>query len=216
VATLDDSFILARSLVDDLVADVNTVARMTAAGKSAYRRLQRKIASNGGKIMQAETDLQLTAGQTSITAASTPALPSDFLWPRKLREFVTGQLASTATDMIQVDELPTRDQDGGALREWEFRDTGIFLVGSTVATTVRMRYEQYLDELVDDTSDLLILGCEDAIGYRIAAHMARSRGQRDMWLDYTREAEELEKELINNLVRVEQSISRRPRGYNDW
>jgi hypothetical protein len=215
LATLDDAFAIARSLVDDIPEDVETDSRLIPAGKTLYRRLQRKLASNGAKIMRAVSNLELAAQQTSITSGSTPALPSDFLWPRRLREFVTGQSASTATEMRQVDELPTRDQTE-TLYEWEYRDTGIFLVGSTVAVTVILEYEQSLTDLVDQTSTLLILGSEDPLGYRIAAHVARSRGQRDLWVDLTREAEEIERDLLNNLTRVEQGIVRKPRGYNNW
>ncbi len=101
----------------------------------------------------------------------------------------------------RVNGLPDQAQ-AATLKVWEWRSRGIYLIGSTVAQTVRIRYQVQLAALVDGTSDVLIGGAVDALAYRASAMAARSRGNVTLTADLLKGYEE----QIDKILAAESKI----------
>ena len=75
------------------------------------------------------------------------------------------------------DGLPSRVKQG-RLIEFDWRGDAIWLVGATQSNDIRIRYNQFLPELVlgGSPSAVLILRSDRALAYKIAKIFAEGRG----------------------------------------
>ena len=125
------------------------------------------------------------SAQVSITDATAPPnqLPPDLLVPVKLWE--RANLSSDdfieMTDLTDHDGLPSEPQ-GQALRFWEWRADGLYFLGATQDTQIRLRYQTSFPDLVDATSPVLIRNAQEA-PYAAAAMAGAARGapQAERW-----------------------------------
>ena len=69
------------------------------------------------------------------------------------------------------------------MRQWEWREDEINLIGATQSITIRVRYEKVLATLVLGTDPVQIRSATDALGYATAALAARSRSARALAVD---------------------------------
>ncbi len=142
---------LVRSLLNDSQGNLFTDAVLLPYANSAYRKLQRALGNAGGggfiqddvllvvaAITQTDTSLQV-----AITDATAPPnqLPTDLLVPLKMWERPNGSTQDFVemVDLTRHGGLPSRAQDP-TLSVWEWRADGIYFLGATQDTQIRLRY----------------------------------------------------------------------------
>ena len=215
---------LVRSLLNDSQGNLFTDTVLLPYVNSAYRKMQRATgnAGGGGFIQDdvllvvttvTETDTSL---QVSITDATAPPnqLPTDLLVPVKLWERPNGSTDDflEMVDLSQHGGLPSRVQDV-TLSVWEWRADGIYFLGATQDTQIRLRYSKAYPDLTDSTSPVLVRNSQEAIAYATAALAAWSRGSplAEKWDDAANDAIE---DLVSAAVRREQQSSHRRRPFS--
>lgn len=215
---------LVRSLLNDSQGNLFTDSLLLPYVNSAYRKMQRAIGNAGaGGFIQDDALLVVSAVagvdtslQVSITDATVPPnqLPTDLLFPLKIWERPNGS-AQDFVEMVDLSQhggLPSRAQDA-TLSVWEWRADGIYFLGATQDTQIRLRYLKAYPDLTDATSPVLVRNAQEAIAYAAAALAAWSRGSplAAKWDEAGADAIE---DLVSAAVRREQNTSRRRRPFS--
>lgn len=213
---------LVRSLLNDAQGNLFTDTVLLPYANSAYRKLQRALGNTGaGGFLSDDTLLVVAAAapgaslQTSLTDATAPPnqLPTDLLVPLKLWERPDGSSDDFVemVDLTRHGGLPFRVQDS-TLSVWEWRADGIYFLGATQDTQIRLRYLKAYPDLTDSTSPVLVRNSQEAIAYATAALAGWARGSplAAKWDDAASDAIE---DLVVQAVRREQQTSRRRRPF---
>jgi hypothetical protein len=217
---------LVRALLNDSAGNLFTDGLLMPYVNSAYRKVQRGLANVGaGSFIVDNATLVVPAVaqvdpsvQIVISDATAPPnqLPTDLLVPLKLweRPAVAGSTDDfrEMADLTWHGGLPSRPQ-GTTLDVWEWRADGIYFLGATQNTQVRIRYQKAFPDLVDATSSVLIRNAQEALAYLTAAMAAMARGSplASQWDDVGQDALE---DLISAVVRREQQTVRRRRPFS--
>jgi len=215
---------LARSLLNDAQGNLFTDTVLLPYVNSAYRKVQRAIGNaGGGGFIQDDALLVVTAVtavdtslQVAITDATAPPnqLPTDLIVPAKIWERPNGSTDDflEMVDLSQHGGLPSRAQDI-TLSVWEWRNDGIYFLGATQDTQIRLRYLKAYPDLSDATSPVLVRNAQEALAYAAAALAAWSRGSplAEKWDDAASDAIE---DLIIAAVKREQQSQRRRRPFS--
>lgn len=183
------------SLAGNLLADTQpyTVTLLNMA----YRTLQEDLTDAGVETMAKETtivgitasgaptdpgiyaQLSYTGYNNGTANSATPTLPTDMVGPLRLQERTTGSTQQFIPMFPVNDGLPSRGKQS-RLVEWDWRGDSIWLVGATQSNDIRIRYNQFLPELilagVGSPSAVLILRSDRALAYKIAQIFAEGRG----------------------------------------
>lgn len=138
----------------------------------ALGSIQLGLQSHGVKDVRFEATVTLPAAATSITASTTPALPTGFIAPLRLWEYHDGRWK----DMQQVrDHLPLNATQSEMLVFWEWRDRALRFIGSTNNIQVKIHYRGAVDGVAkpSDTISLpnmteIVISKASAIGSAIA------------------------------------------------
>ena len=115
-------------------------------------------------------------------------------------------------DLTRHGGLPSRAQDT-TLGIWEWRGDGLYFLGATQDTQIRLRYLKAYPDLTDATSPVLVRNAQEALAYATAALAAWSRGSplAAKWDDAAADAIE---DLIIATVKREQQSQRRRRPFS--
>ena len=154
---------LVRALLNDAAGNLFTDAVLLPFVNSGYRKAQRALANvQSGSFLTDNVLLVVPAVgtvdpsvQVSITDATAPPnqLPPDLLVPVKIWE--RANLSSDdfveMVDLTDHDGLPSEPQ-AQALLYWEWRADGIYFLGATQDTQIRLRYQKSYPDLADATS----------------------------------------------------------------
>ena len=214
---------LVRSLLNDAAGNLFTDGVLLPYANSAYRKVQRALGNiQSGTFLADDVLLVVTAlpavdpsVQVSITDATAPPnqLPTDLLVPLKIWERVNGSSDDfiEMTDLTDHGGLPSQPQDTN-LSYWEWRADGIYFIGATQDTQIRLRYQKSYPDLVDATSPVLIRNAQEAIAYFTAAMASAARGapQAERWDSAGADALE---DLLTRAAQREQHTARRRRPY---
>ena len=215
---------LVRSLLNDAQGNLFTDTVLLPYANSAYRKVQRALGNTGaGGFLNDDVLLVVTAVpaqdaslQVSLTDATAPPnqLPTDLLVPLKLWERPNGSTDDFAemVDLTRHGGLPSRTQDI-VLSVWEWRADGIYFLGATQDTQIRLRYVKAYPDFTDATSPVLIRNAQEAIAYATAALAGWARGSplAEKWDEAAADAME---DLVVQAVRREQQSSRRRRPFS--
>lgn len=215
---------LVRSLLNDSQGNLFTDAVLLPYANSAYRKVQRALGNSGaGGFLSDDVLLVVPAVtapdaslQVSITDATAPPnqLPTDLLVPLKLWERPDGSSDDFAemVDLSRHGGLPSRPQDL-TLSVWEWRADGIYFIGATQDTQIRLRYLKAYPDLTDATSPVLVRNAQEAIAYATAALAGWARGSplSEKWDAAASDALE---DLVSAAVRREQQSSHRRRPFS--
>jgi len=215
---------LVRSLLNDAAGNLFTDGVLMPYANSAYRKVQRALANiQSGAFLSDDVLLVVSAVgavdpslQVSITDATAPPnqLPTDLLVPLKLWERASGS-SDDFTEMLDLTEhggLPSLPQDA-SLVYWEWRADGLYFLGATQDTQIRLRYEKAYPDFVDATSPVLVRNAQEAIAFFAAAMASAARGapQASRWDETGADALE---DLLVRATQREQQTARRRRPYN--
>src|SRR5260221_748638 len=177
---------LVRSLLNDSQGNLFTDAVLLPYANSAYRKTQRALGNAGaGGFIQDDVLLVVpavaqvdTSLQVAITDATAPPnqLPTDLLVPVKIWERPNGSTQDFVemVDLSQHGGLPSRGQ-GLTLSVWEWRADGVYFLGATPCTHIRLRYLQTYPDFTDATSTGLGRYAQEAIAYATAPLAGWSR-----------------------------------------
>jgi len=215
---------LVRSLLNDAQGNLFTDTVLLPYLNSAYRKVQRAIGNAGGGGFIQDDALLVVAAvagpdtslQVSISDATAPPnqLPTDLLVPLKLweRPNLSTQEFDEMVDLTRHGGLPSRVQDV-VLSVWEWRADGLWFLGATQDTQIRLRYLKAYPDFTDATSPVLIRNAQEALAYGTAAGAAWARGSplAEKWDDAASDAIE---DLVVAAVRREQQSGRRRRPYS--
>ena len=215
---------LVRSLLNDAQGNLFTDAVMLPYLNSAYRKVQRALgnAGDGGFIQDdallvvaavSAADASMQVCVSDATAAPNQ-LPTDLLVPLKLWERANGSTDDFVemVDLTRHGGLPSRAQDT-TLSVWEWRADGLWFVGATQETQIRLRYLKAYPDLVDATSPVLVRNAQEALAYATAGLAGWARGSplAEKWDDAAVDAIE---DLVVAAARREQQSMRRRRPYS--
>jgi hypothetical protein len=215
---------LVRSLLNDAQGNLFTDGVLLPYVNAAYRKTQRALANIGsGNFIVDNVTLVVPAIaapdaslQVAVTDATAPPnqLPTDLLRPVRLWERASGSSDDfrEMVDLTGHGGLPSRPQ-GSTLGVWEWRADGLYFLGATQDTQVRIRYHKAFPDLADITSNVLIRGAQEAMAFCAAAMAAMSRGSplAEKWDTAATDALE---DLICAAARREQQTVRRRRPYS--
>ncbi len=215
---------LVRSLLNDAAGNLFTDAVLLPYVNAAYRKTQRALANvQSGSFLTDDVLLVVPAvtqvdasAQVSITDATAPPnqLPTDLIVPVKLWERVNGSTDDFVemTDLTDHDGLPSQPQ-AETLDYWEWRADGLYFLGATQDTQIRLRYQKAYPDLTDATSPVLIRQAQEALAYAAAAMAGAARGapQAERWDAAAADALE---DLVVRATQREQQTGRRRRPYS--
>jgi hypothetical protein len=215
---------LVRSLLNDAQGNLFTDSVLMPYANAAYRSMQRALGNAGAGGFLTDNAQMIVAAvgaadpsvQVSITDATPPPnqLPTDLLAPARLWERPSGSSQDFVemVDLTRHGGLPSRAQ-GVTLSVWEWRGDGIYFLGATQDTQVRVRYLKAFPDLTDATSPVLVRNAQEAIAYAAAAMAAWARGSplAEKWDDAAVDATE---QLVTAAVRREQQSARRRRPFS--
>jgi hypothetical protein len=215
---------LVRSLLNDSQGNLFTDSVLMPYVNAAYRKTQRALANVGAGafitdnatfIVPAVSAVDPSA-QVAITDATAPPnqLPTDLLVPVKLweRPAESSQEFAEMVDLTQHGGLPSREQDL-VLSVWEWRADGLYFLGATQDTEVRLRYLKMLPDLTDATSPVLIRNAQEALAYAGAAMAALARGS-PLAAQWDAAAADAIEDLVTGAARRDQQSCRRRRPYS--
>ena len=217
--------LLIRSLLNDAPGNWATDAVLIPYVNSSYRTVQRKIANAGGSgfitdavelVVFAVPALQQDPGTQVVLNDATPPpnqLPSNLLNPLKIWERPNGSTVDfdEMEDWTNKGGLPSRLQ-GSSLDDWEWRTDGLYFIGATQDTQIRLRYNAAFPDLTGPTDVILIRGAQEALAYVAAGLAGMARGaplaeqMEQLATDYI-------EDLISANVRAQQNQGTRRRPY---
>lgn len=181
MATVTEICNLARAIIGDSAGETYRDDVLLPFVQAAYLDLELEFVERAISFNETSSDLNLTAGQTSITTSSSPALPSDLIAPLSLEEKKTGSTDKfTPVNKPEYGDLPDLDQVD-QLRYWIWEAGQIKLLGATVPVTVRLRYTKQLPELVNSGSTILIPHAKNYLAWHAASLVASARGETDLF-----------------------------------
>ena len=221
----DATISLAGNLLSDSQPYVPTLLQL------AWRKLQDRLGNNAIEDFPSETILlgvtAMPAGPVSdpgtqvyvgfdgyydgFAVNPAPTLPLDLETPLKLWERASG-INAQFIEMNQINTgLPSRSKST-MLREWEYRQQKIFMVGATQDNEIRLRYrKRYDDPEIDGV--IPIIDCAVALAYNVVDIFALSRGST-VSAQFTMEREEATKQLVNRSTRKKQRSNFRRQPYS--
>lgn len=150
---------------DDPAVSPQTLTAFNSSLRELYRELRLigsptlirdnvlvALPANGATGPGIQTNLSMQGYFDGLTQNASPTLPSDLLYPIRLWEQQTGTGLPFVPMIQPEDGLPSVIQQGPSLGVWEWRGGGggfvpganggdaVWFIGSTIPTTVRIRY----------------------------------------------------------------------------
>src|SRR5215472_6137704 len=238
---------IAENVLQNARADINDMLRSLGGSiltdtapftnvflNRAIRRTQRYLANNGLHsntidnfiltpilpVASPDPGIQVSINQNGyfngVAQLSSPLLPPDIILPLYLMQRQTGSGAAFMPMYPSKGPLLSR-MPTSWFGDWEWRDDGLYMVGSTSTMDIRIRYEGALPRIAANANlsatTINIRDGEDALSSALVWVYAASRGAPQR-----AEAKQAWKEdcdeLVNRYVRKDQRICFRPHGYN--
>jgi hypothetical protein len=208
-----------RSLLNDSAGNLFTDGLLMPYVNSAYRKVQRALAAAGQETFLVDDVLLVVAAVTSVdpslqvliddSTAPPNQLPTDLLVPLEVweRPNQSSDEFILMSDVTTNGGLPAIGQ-GNSLGIWEWRADGLWFVGATQDTQIRLRYQKSFPDFSDGTSVVLIRNAQEAIAYSGAAMAALARGS-PLAANWDKAAQNALEDLIVTAVRRDQRIGRR-------
>jgi hypothetical protein len=236
----DEVMQLSRSMVNDMLRDTagriltNTAPFTIPYLNSAIRRTQRYFANNGLEsfivdnfILTGITPVQSLDPSVQVFISSSgyfdgvkmnaqPTLPPDLIIPLAVWERQTASGASFApVHPTSKDGLPSRIP-GQTFDLFEWRNDKINLLGSTLTTDLRLRYEGMIPAIATNQDltkvSIPLRDAHEALAAWVIYFYAFARGSA-MRLEAKKIAQEEMDEVVNRYVRKDERIAYRPQGF---
>jgi hypothetical protein len=216
------------SIDGDLLSDTSTYTYPLL--QSAYENVQDELANHGYETPTKEAILlNVTAVPSAVQNPGTqvyigydqyfdgqnqnnaPLLPQDLLAPVRLWERPNGSILRFAEMDPANDGLDSLPQYL-YLRQWEWRDDKIYLIGATQALDVRMRYKAYFPVLTKSGDVIKIFHGANAVAYDCAIKFSGPRAGEAVSYFET-ERDKSIKQIVTRIAQKNQRKNIRPRPY---
>lgn len=208
----------ARAHLNDISGQVFNNTILLPYLVTAWETLQSEMQDNSlPTTMEVSSVLAITAGATTISGSSSPALPADFVEPISLHERPVG--STIWSEMTKGSVHPPSSRLYPELFAWDWREDEIKLFGATTDRQVLIRYIKNLPSISGANTDLPVRGCKLYLGYKTAAEAAEDIGQNRTRADRLESKAEMElRKFINIRVKGNQGtpVRRRPYGSRRW
>jgi hypothetical protein len=193
---------------------------------SAYERVQHELAAAGIETFEKEAimtnvpavvsqdasvqvSITFTGTNNGTTTSPSPVLPADLLVPLRLWERQNGS-SEVFVPMVQPKDGLRSAVQSSRLQVWEWRQDGIYLIGSTQANDIRIRYEAELSDLAATSDAAGILGAKSALAYAVAFEFAVAHGAQGAASDFQQlYADALERMKLRSSRRQQHTPHRR-------
>ena len=131
-------------------------------------------------VLAAVPATQQGAGTQALINDATPPpnqLPQNLLVPLKIweRPNLSAQDFIEMEDLTSKGGLPSRVQ-GSTLGNWEWRTDGLYFIGATQDTQLRLRYQSAYPDLVGPNDFILVRFAQEALAYMTAGLAGMARG----------------------------------------
>lgn len=213
-----------RALLNDQRGNVFTDQFLLPFAQMAYRKINKQLA-NIKSATYIQDNVFLTVPkvsgadpsvQVSITDATAPPnqLPTDLLVPLKLWERRAGSNDDfqEMIDLTDTGGLPSVPQ-GSSLVYWEWRFDGIYFLGATQDTQIRLRYQAVPNDVTGPLASVLLRDGQNAMALLTAGGAAASRGSA-LAAGYTDQGNDALESMKDSVIQKMQTTTRRRRPYS--
>jgi hypothetical protein len=215
---------LARALLNDAAGNTFTDQLLIPFAQMAYRRINKSLGNiksatyiqdNVLLIVPAIAAVDASA-QVSITDATPPPnqLPVDLLVPLKVSERASGSTDDfqEMTDMTDEAGLPSQPQST-QLMYWEWRMDGLYFIGATQDTQIRLRYQATLGDVTSPVASVLLRDGQNTMALLTAAMAGLSRGS-PLAGSYKTQGDDALESMKDTVIHQMQNQTRRRRPYS--
>lgn len=215
---------LARALLNDTAGNVFSDAFLLPFVQMGYRKINKALGNIKSTVYIKDNVLLVVAAvssadpsvQVSITDATAPPnqLPVDLIVPMKLWERRSGSTDDFAemTDLTDEGGLPSQPQ-GNQLIFWEWRGDGLYFIGATQDTQIRMRYQAVPPDVASAASSVLLRDGQNALALLTAGLAGMSRGS-PLAANYQTQGDAALEAMKDSVVHQMQYQVRRRRPYS--
>lgn len=215
---------LVRALLNDSAGNVFTDQLLLPFAQMAYRRINKRLGNlKSSTYIQDNVQVVVAAVaavdpsvQVSITDATAPPnqLPVDMLVPLKVWERINGSNDDfqEMTEMTDQGGLPSQPQ-GQQLIYWEWRLDGLYFIGATQDTQIRMRYQAIPSNVTSPVASVLLRDGQNAMSLLTAALAGMTRGS-PLAAGYKEAGEDALDAMVDAVVMQMQNSPRRRRPYS--
>lgn len=212
--TADDVMTEARRVyLNDYNAKLATNVTLLPILNKAYKDIQGELIDNGISVAREKSsELALAANTTEITFSSSPALPSNLLYPIRLDEKFSGQDDTFYVPMQERTWEPDAIQSE-RLNWWAWRENEIKLVGATGATEVRIKFWASKDEFTSANDSIGIVDAASYLAARTAAIYAFVSQNPTIAASIGQEADRLKEVFLSISVKGRQNQPVMRRGF---
>ena len=221
------------TLLAELNPDGSLVLRTQVIFNSAWRKFQKylgnlgyrslietiiisNIPANTNPDVGVQSWLSWNGNFNGSTFASTPALPSEFVAPLKIRERVNGATTQFVPMITALDGLRNVPIRTTLNRQWEWRNSALFFIGATGPTDLQIRAIKRYPDFVGDVTQspalpwyyqlVPIPDCLSALAWYVAYEVAAPRIGQDAAQAILNTAEDEAGEVFNGQARADQII----------
>lgn len=214
------------TLLAELNPDGSLCLRTQVIFNSGYRKLQKYLANLGYRLLIGTATISSIPANAAADLGSntwlswngcfdgsvfsgTPALPSDFYAPLKIRERPHGN--TVFQPMVNaIDGLLNVPSRSALNRQWEWRNGAVYFIGATAATDLQIRYVKFLPDLVAVGGTpwyyqlVPIPGCLSALAWYIAYEVCVPRIGEQASAGVLSNAEDEADKIFNDQARADQ------------
>lgn len=215
---------LARALLNDQAGNVFTDAILLPFEQMAYRRINKSLGNIQSSTYIKDNVLLVVPAvnpadpsvQVSITDSTAPPnqLPTDMLVPLKLweRPNLSSQNFDEMTELTDTGGLPSQPQ-AQQLIYWEWRVDGLYFIGATQDTQVRMRYQAIPGDVTGPLANVLLRDGQNTMALLTAAMAALTRGS-PLAANYKEQGDDALEAMKDSVIHQMQNVPRRRRPYS--
>lgn len=215
---------LARALLNDAAGNVFTDQFLLPFEQMAYRRINKSLGNiksstyikdNVFLVVPAVPAIDSSV-QVFITDSTAPPnqLPTDMLVPLKLweRRNLSTDDFDEMTDLTDEGGLPPQPQ-AAQLIYWEWRVDGLYFIGATVDTQIRMRYQAIPADVTSPVASVLLRDGQNAMALLTAAMAGLTRGS-PLAANYKTQGDDALDAMKDSVIHQMQNQVRRRRPYS--
>ncbi len=215
---------LVRALLNDVPGNVFSDAVLLPYLQMAYRRVAKALGNIKSSVFIKDNVLlvvaAVAAADASVQVAITDAtaapnqLPTDLLVPLKVWERQNGSTDNfqEMTELTDTGGLPSQPQ-GQQLIYWEWRGDGLYFLGATVDTQIRIRYQAVPADVTGAASSVLLRNGQNSFALLTAALAAGARGSPNA-AALKEQGDEALDAMKDSVILQMQNVPRRRRPYS--
>lgn len=215
---------LARSLLNDQAGNVFTDQFLLPFAQMAYRRINKALGNIKSATFIKDNVLLVVPAvnpvdssvQVGITDSTAPPnqLPTDMLVPLKIWERVNGSSDNfdEMTDLTDEGGLPPQPQ-AAQLIYFEWRSDGLYFIGATQDTQIRMRYQAIPADVTSPLASVLLRDGQNTMALLTAATAGLTRGS-PLAANYKEQGDDALEAMKDSVIHQMQNQTRRRRPYS--